>query len=287
MCCRLDVSQLMLLKFNKRREFGVKIRHWSLLLLLVVFACSSDDGGTLDDGDSSIFDSALNFDSFTLNSFVDGQQGWVDYAGLGQAVVVLDGTDANGTQAIQPMLTTALNQSVFISHVNDSNFSFQPYTGDEKNVAIQFDLTAEGTALLGLGHDIDEDGLLSGSEGEIGPVFGIVNGLFHLKNLKTGSISEENLGASNAVEDWYQIRLVLDFTAQDGSGSGNISYRNLSNGDEVFKTVPTLQNVDLQLSTLDAGPATWNSIWLHLLSSGSRTPSVDNLIPNLPIVVDP
>ena len=58
---------------------------------------------------------------------------------------------------------------------------------------------------------------------------------------------------------------------------------NLSDGDTAFTDVTGLQNIDIKLSRMDAnaGPTTWNTMFLQLLTDGGNVPSVDNLEPNV------
>lgn len=46
---------------------------------------------------------------------------------------------------------------------------------------------------------------------------------------------------------WYQVKLTMDFTANNGNGSGSLAYRNLTLGDTSFIPLGLIQNINLRL----------------------------------------
>ncbi len=228
------------------------------------------------------------FESLTLNTFIDGDDGWVDQAGQGQAVIALDDT-GNGTTVVRHLQTTASNsnQSAFITRVNDSGFNFIPFTGTETEAVIQFDANGEHLAMFALGCDWNGDGVLKSVDGEIGPAFGVNDRKFSIQEANLGTSYEDGFseggGDGDSGNDWYRIQLRIDFTANEGEGSATLKFLNLSHGDTVYRSVSGLRDKPLGLSSMNAQavPKRWNAMWLHLLTMGSRNPRADNLVPNV------
>jgi hypothetical protein len=225
------------------------------------------------------------FESLATNTFIDGDDGWVDRAGQGQAVIALDDT-GNGTKVVRHFQTVAFNQSAYITRVNDAAFSFIPFTGTETNAVIQFDANGEHLAMFALGCDWNGDGVLLSADGEIGPAFGVDERKFSIQEANLGTTYEDGFseggGDGNSGNDWYRIQLHIDFTADDGEGSATLKFRNLTDGDTVYQSVSGLLDRPLGMSRMHAraGPQRWNAMWLHLLTMGSRNPRADNLVPN-------
>ena len=79
-----------------------------------------------------------------------------------------------------------------------------------------------------------------------------------------GTSHVSSIGLSTA--SWYQLQLVINFTANAGSGSGSLFYRNLTLGETAFTAVPDLQNVSLGLlnTAADVRPATYDAVHVTL-----------------------
>jgi hypothetical protein len=225
------------------------------------------------------------FESLAINNFIDGQDGWQDHPGQGDAVVSLDAS-GNGTRVVRHHKTVVFDQSAFISRTNDAGFNFLSFSGSETNAIIQFEANGEHVAMFALGCDLNGDGILTAAAGEIGPAFGVYDRNFRIQQANLGTAYDDGFnqggGDGNSGNDWYRLQLRLDFTAGDGEGNGSLYYKNLSDGDTSFHTVSGMINRPLGLSRMhpNARPANWNAMWLHLLSNGSNVPSIDNLIPN-------
>jgi len=230
-----------------------------------------------------------SFESLNTNNFIHNQDGWVDQAGQGQAVISLDET-GNGTKVVRHMPTVAFNESAFITRINDASFSFLPFSGTETDAVIQFDANGEHLAMFTLGVDLNGDGVLKSAEGEIGPSFGVNDRKFCVQEANLGTAYfdgfSEGGGDGNSGNDWYRIQLRIDFTGAEGEGVASLYFLNLSDGDTVYRSVSGLRDLPLGMSRMhpDAGPDRWNAMWLHLLTMGSRIPHADNLVPNLKTV---
>ncbi len=226
------------------------------------------------------------FESLTPNTFIHGNDNWKDQDGQGQAIIALDDT-GNNTQVVRHFKTVVMDQSAFITRTNDATFGFVPFTGNETNAIIQFEANGEHLALFALGTDLNGDGILKSTDMELGPAFGVFDRKFRIQEANLGTAYDDGFneggGDGNNGNDWYRLQLRIDFTANGGDGSATLHFMNLTDQDTSFHTVSGLRNKPLGLSSLhpDAGPRRWNAMWMHLLSMGSRTPSADNLIPNL------
>jgi hypothetical protein len=223
-----------------------------------------------------------NFESLTLSSAIDGQDHWRDQIGQGQAGVWLDAS-GNGTKVVYYHKTALFVEPAYLTRTNDARFDFVSFSGSETNAILQFDATGEHVAMFALGRDLNGDGLLKITQGEIGPAFGIYAHSFRIQAADQGAASDAAFESGNSGNDWYRIQLHLDFTAANGEGTGSLYYLNLSDGDTTFNAVAGLQDRPLGLSRLqpEAWPARWNAMWLDLLQEGFNAPSADNLIPNL------
>ena len=229
-----------------------------------------------------------DFESLPIHNFIDGEDNWVDKPGQGDGVIWLDEA-GNDTQIARPLPTVAFNEDVFLARANDSSFSFPAFNSSSDNAVIRFELNGEHIALFGLGHDLDGDGILeedpfgNGSGGELGPVFGDDDRNFFVREASFGQTTTAPFGGGNSYDDWYRMELRIDFTANGGEGSGSLFYLNISDGETEFQPVNGLQDLNLQLGRLhaDAGPGSWDTMWLQLRSYGSsRAAAVDNLVPN-------
>ncbi|MEA3278964.1 MAG: hypothetical protein U9Q81_27460 [Pseudomonadota bacterium] len=231
-----------------------------------------------------------DFEELSLIS-LNGQDGWLSEPSLGEALIQVDGTLANGTQVARPNLGVATGFPAHLSRVNNGSFGFSPFFGTETQAVIQFDANGEAMAGFALGRDVDGDGILRRS-GEVGPVFGTVRdpvqgveqfgilaadqSSYHVTPLTAGD------RCCNAATDWYRLQLRMDLTANGGAGSGGLYYMNLTTGDTSFKPVTELQNINLRLDAMhpEAGPQAWNAMWMVMLADGKQhLPAVDNLVP--------
>lgn len=228
-----------------------------------------------------------DFESLSIHSFIDGHDNWVDKPGQGDGVIYLDDT-GNDTKVARPLPTVAFDEDVYLARANDSAFGFPAFNSSATDAVIRFELNGEHLALFGLGHDLDGDGVLeedpysNGSGGELGPVFGDYDRNFTLREANFGASTSTPFGSGNSGNDWYRMELRIDFTANGGEGAGSLFYLNITDGDTEFQAVSGLQGINLQLGRLhpDAGPETWDTMWLQLRASGSNRAAVDNLVPN-------
>jgi hypothetical protein len=92
----------------------------------------------------------------------------------------------------------------------------------------------------------------------------------------------------NNPEDWYRLQLRMDFSANNGDGSGSLYYRNLSRGDASFQPVADLQDVPLELQCMhpEAMPQSWDAMWISMRFDGRQhVPVIDNLVPHVSAVL--
>ena len=239
------------------------------------------------------FSDEVNYDAEELqgNVSLDGQDNWQADPLGGEATITVDHGGVNGSQVLSPLLSTeASGPYAMLTRVNDGRFGFSPFFGFAKMAVSGFDATAAGVAGFGLGTDVDGNGYLAGAE--VGPVFGLVRdpatGLryFAIQGAAFGTLHKSELPRDAADDTWYRLQLRMNLQ----NGTGSLYYRNLSNWDPGFSPVPNLQNIDLEHWRLDAGaaPWAWNAMWVGLLHQGTNNrPSLDNLLPRVPVVVEP
>ncbi len=221
------------------------------------------------------------------NQFLDGQDGWRVQADFGQVDVMPGSIEDNATIVLRHHHTVTSNQPAFATRTNDARFDFVAFTGTETNAIIQFEATGEYVALFALGCDLNGDGILIADAGELGPAFGVYDRNFRIQEANLGDTHDDNFniggGDGNSGNDYYRLQLRMDFTASGGDGLGTLVFKNLTDGDTGFHTVPGVRNQPLGLNRLPpaARPARWNALWVQLLSNGNSIPIADNFIPNL------
>jgi hypothetical protein len=226
-----------------------------------------------------------DFESMSAYQFLHGHDNWIDQPGQGQAAIVIDESPVNGTKVVRHVPTVAFHESAFVTRVNDASYGYPPFSGDETGALIEFEVNGEALGLFALGCDLNGDGMLKAADGELGPAFGTFDRAFRLQRAADGASLlagfNDNGRGGNAGSDWYRMRLTIDFTAYGGNGAGTVHYMNLTDGDPDFELIPELERIDLALGDMhpDAGPAAWNAMWLHVLTSGGNIPHLDNLLP--------
>ena len=221
------------------------------------------------------------------NQLLHGQDGWRLQAGFGRVDVLPGGLADNATVVLRHHHTVTANQPAFATRTNDARFDFVAFTGTETNAIIQFEATGEYVAMFALGCDLNGDGILTAEAGELGPAFGVFDRKFRLQEANLGVTHDDNFnlggGDANSGNDYYRLQLRMDFTANEGDGVGTLGFKNLTDGDTSFHSVPGVRNQSLGLNRLSppARPARWNTLWVQLLSNGNSIPSADNFLPNL------
>lgn len=231
----------------------------------------------LDDESRQIYD----FESLGIG-IINGQDNWVET--VTNATIVND-ILVNGTQVVRPNVISGLAGDTELTRVNDVNFSYNAFSSGGQ-AEIWFDATGDDNAVFALGQDINNDGILSAGDDEVGVPFGIWERQFSIftGNSLIVRAGVADLGAGNLATDWYRMRLRIDFAANSGDGSASLSYMNLTNGDASFTDIPGLQDLNLKL-VFNGAPdeADWDAMFLKLRVDATNIPKVDNLIPNFPI----
>jgi hypothetical protein len=260
--------------------------------------------------------STYDFEQLMAPQTIDGQDGWTAEAAVGDILVTVDPIWGNGTQVVRPIIGVASGWFSYVTRTNNDGFGFSPFFGTESLAITQFDVNGAAAGGFALGHDVDGNGLLDREredvqlpcgEGEVGPViwtirdefqgveqFGIQRanqGTLHVTPLNTDeSCSDPELAdpSCNKPEDWYRLQLRMDFTANNGDGSGSLYYKNLSRGDTSFQPVDGLQDVALELQCMhpDARPQSWDAMWMSMRFDGRQhVPVIDNLVPHVSAVL--
>lgn len=188
---------------------------------------------------------------------------------------ISNGSGVNGSKVATNDLVP--DSAEGLTRLNDAQFSFPTFSNAELQAFIQFDFrkptpdsSGEASAFR-VGRDANLDGHFSFSEG-IGIRY--QNGGFSFDtavNLST-PVYRNAINAGN-FDDWFRLRLQMDFTANAGEGQGVLSYQNLTRGDGQFTT---LTSGTLRLSNLVAGarPSDWNAFFIPV----QRGNESDNLV---------
>ena len=227
---------------------------------------------------------SYTFESLTAGTLA-GQDAWVDFGGAGSnhSVTTVAPAHVGGSTKV----ATGFDQSV---RVNDGNFSYNPHSATDTAALMEFDVRAGSgdTAVMALGRD-----LAFSTHSQLGPQFGIWGGLntFMIRGAVEGGISQAALTGTDSVNDWYRLRMVVDFTANSGNGAGSLYVRNLTDGETDFRLAPVLSNINLQIlnmETASENPGSWNSMYLRSAEAGTL---FDDLNPNAfvapPLVPEP
>jgi hypothetical protein len=196
---------------------------------------------------------------------------------------VASGTGSDASLVAQGNLSGSAQIAV---RTNDSNFSFQQFSGLETNAAITFDGSVSVAssrynvgANFALGHGTD-----------VGPLFGedsdSANGgaiSFYLRGAENGTDYYAPFPAAINAGDRLRFTLIYDFTANGGDGAGSLFYQDLTTGGSLTAVVG-LQHIDLDLTRMSASsqPADWDEMWART-DNGSldgAASAIDNLVPN-------
>ncbi|MDP3850401.1 MAG: RICIN domain-containing protein [Luteolibacter sp.] len=164
-------------------------------------------------------------------------------------------------------------------------------TGRETKALFQLDYRVGGsTASVELalgGKPTPTQTITSGNPSSFGPKIkistnaagtGVVFSIIPKSGAGWGTSVDQTVAISPAtirVGDWIQVAFVMNLT---GSGSGTMSYRNLSLG-SVQNTANVLYAPNLGLSAASSSPDLWNQVWIWSLKpTVGLAAGVDNLI---------
>ena len=242
--------------------------------------------------------SAINVASYDFNSLtgsdtspfanLDGQDNWTSIGFISSTpqptwyVGVTDTLGFDGTQALRFQRIGA-GYGADASRLNDATFSIPDF--DDANLGFfqaDFGIGYWGNEFA-LAYDANSDGVIRKTDpSEIGPrlLVGSHADVQVAVVSADGSITKTPLSNANGAGggDWLRLRLVIDFTANGGQGSGSVYYQNLTAGDTALHLLAGLEDVNLGLdsSATDArNPALWNAMWLHMEGA---TNELDNIV---------
>lgn len=239
--------------------------------------------------------------------FLVGQDNWTPWQSQNQTVSYRTGSNTTlvaGTPVVG-------NQAGVVCRVNDSNYAFPSYTGTETDATLEFDFqyqpneSYDGSPIFGLGTDIDGTNTIDNAT-EWGPMFGVKRSFyvtygspkFHIRAAGAGDhifsdlTVAEHVGENAVAGDWLRLRMVIDFTANFGDGSGTLYWKNLTLGND-WTLVEDMVDVDLGLSSGPA-PSTWNTMLTRIDSPvldpnpselDANVVAYDNLNPNVNAVI--
>jgi hypothetical protein len=219
---------------------------------------------------------------------LDGQDNWTSIGFIFNTpkpewyVGVTDTLGFDGTQALRFQRVGA-GYGADASRLNDANFSIPNFRGHKGGFfQADFGIGYWGNEFA-LAYDANSDGVvLKTDASEIGPrllVGSEVNRQIKVISADGSTTTAPLSNANGAVSgDWLRLRLLMDFTANDGQGSGSVYYQNLNKGDTTLQPLAGLQDINLKLNLQAAdgsNPALWNAMWLHMEGA---TNQLDNIV---------
>jgi len=177
---------------------------------------------------------------------------------------VASATSATAAAALSPNLTGPTSQDGWTSdQSNHLGFNVENYTGGQTgythvarayyhNIAnnqtfsttgFYYDLAGQSTVVV---ETSMTPGRLGGTEQYIGignaanhgPCFGFFSGAFMIRPLVDGGtrVTVARAG-TDALNDWYLFRFVINTTANGGLGSGDLYVQNLTDGESTWRTI--------------------------------------------------
>jgi hypothetical protein len=215
---------------------------------------------------------------------LSGQQGWKTAKhGTGQDIEVQAGIGADGTQAICCVPSGSGNE-VVATHVNDANFSMPNYSSVATHASFQVDLRSSfwGTE-VGLGYDQSGDGHIGRSNAaEKGMVLIADRNQDRLRFVDaTGTETVITLSNLMTTDNWFRLKVDMDFTANGGQGEATVSWADAVL-DTAFQEVAGLTglNMGLNAAATDADNVNnWNAVYTSFLGAGGQ---LDNIAGHVP-----
>lgn len=218
--------------------------------------------------------SIYTFDSLTAGSSLIGQDNWGAYQY--DMTVVSDGSGGKYAQGV----AGNSNQSY---RINDDKWGFTAFENTDTSATLLCDVKLMGGssygAYLGLGHDASSNSKIdwnaTADARELGPLFGVVTGnKYYLRGAGLGAtFTASSARAGDDTGDWVQLKLVMDFTANSGNGSGTLYTRNLTDGESTWYTAKSDYSLELLRlrSTANGGsngmsdmtPSQWDGLGLR------------------------
>lgn len=218
-----------------------------------------------------------DFESLHTGNLV-GQDYWT--APANGSLAISNGVGVNATKTAGEGDSNGL-----LTRTNNRASAFRQFAGTEKMAVMQFDLTLTSGdtgagQIFALGCDRNGNRGID-QPNEYGPSFGIKDGYesfnqyqfgFYLQGAGLGHKYGAPLGSLGTMNDWVQLRLVMNFV----TGKGSLFFRNLTDGQTDFIAVDAVQDIDLGLES-GPPPAAWDTMILRNDHHGQ----FDNLLPNL------
>jgi len=236
----------------------------------------SYDFNALSGSDTSPYANPNGQDNWTSEGFIFSSPISSWFVGVSQTLG-FDGTQALRFDRIGP------GYGADASRINDGAFAIPTFAGLVTEAFFQADFgVGHWGNLFALGYDANTDSKIrKTTPNEIGPrlIIGSQSDVGVQVMDATGTITKVPLSNVSAFGGhWVRLRLVMDFTANGGQGSGDVYFQNLTNGDTSLQPVTGLQDINLGLTpgSGDASdPANWNGMWGHMEGA---TNELDNIL---------
>ena len=217
-------------------------------------------------------------------TLLDGQDGWSEQTyNTARRCGVTATLSHDGTQSLQ-FQESGPGYGCDASRINDVNWSYTPFTGTETRAFFQADIKiGYWGGSFGPAHDTNNNTTIRAAEpGERGVRFNVGSHANVQLQLipATGTATVVPLASLGSVGGgtWLRVRVVMDLTANAGTGLGYVHVQNMTAGQTWFTAVPGLQGIPLGLNptaTDATNPATWDAVWLHFEGA---TYGLDNVL---------
>ena len=236
-------------------------------------------------------DFPYDFNSLSTGTLT-GQDGWyITRAYWNNAIIVSDTAPGGTSNMVQQTVGGVTGARALPTGTY--------FFGNETAAVLQYDVKAtrgyssDQVWLGGNGTQTHLGDDFAGAQAQLGPMLGFYNSAGGVYNFRLGSKNTaadagtdggwimHDQASSVPLGHWITLKLVMDFTANGGAGSGSVFYKDLTNGDSGFTAVSSLQNINLGLNNggMATGyiPGVWNQIGFDMNPVDTYAESMDNL----------
>ncbi len=232
----------------------------------VVFPLSVDRWGA-----SYSFEDCVGGD-FSGSQTLGGNGNWLRTGG--GAKWVIDGSNTAPVLGMRENYVYGNDNSGNSTFTRLNNEEFGYRLNDTGVITISFLMrqSATGDQMFGLASDVNENGQIETSLDEICFAFGLSGGNWIIQDANLNTSFTEAHGLPGTSNNTYQVRLVINPSANSGDASASFFFRNISTK-EKWQRVTGLGDVNLSLRSLPPAaqqPSSWNGIFLAIGDRGCR-----------------
>lgn len=201
----------------------------------------------------------FTFDNLT-NGGINGQDGWISIAGNPS---VMDGFGVDTTKIVGGNEVAQHARSGVPTAANSSVLTFDA----------NLQSSGQASSLFGLADPSGSNGIAFGlNVPGNGPNAGIFS--FELFDRSTLFNTDHAIYVTmpgGTTADWYRLRLIIDYTANGGDGSGSLYAQDLTLGDTGFTPITGMQNINLGMTAANMvsyQPANETNLTIYVTGGG-------------------